>query len=250
MVSTRPINKTPAHDALLKKAWELLVEHNGDIRAIKMDTVVKAAGLSSGAFYNIWPGGLQDFQQSLLEYAIDEGHIAYLDDLIADLAKVTPETMTLAELVRVFSARDSQLIQADPAFRVQVALWARHVSDVRVAEVLGESYRCLNEKYAKTYETVTQVYGRRWCPPWTPFRFATVVTALAEGLAIRRAVDPHSVPQDIQRDQEGDSPWDLFGITVAAILTSATEKDTDADPRYWSDMAELGTAPGVGRART
>ncbi len=239
MASSHSINKTPAHDALLKAAWELLVEHSGDMRAIKMDTVVKAAGLSSGAFYNIWPGGLQDFQQSLLEYAIEEGHVAYLDDLIADLAKTTPDTMTLAELVRVFSARDAQLILAYPAFRVQVALWTRHASDVRVAEILGDSYRSLNERYAQTYDAVARAYGRRWCPPWTPYRFATVVTALAEGLAIRRAVDPHSVPQDLQPDQDGDSPWDLFGITVASILTSATEKDTDAEPGYWTDVAEL-----------
>lgn len=239
MASTRPINRTPAHDTLLKSAWALLVKHNGDIRAIKMDTVVKAAGLSSGAFYNVWPGGLQDFQQSLLEYAISEGHVAYLDDLLTELAAVTPETMSLAELIRAFSARNSKLIQADPAFRVQVALWARHASDGRVAEVLGESYRGLNETSAENYGAVAQLYGRRWCPPWTAFRFATVVTALAEGMAIRRAVDPGSVPEDLERDHDGGSTWDLFGITIAAILSTATEKDTDAEPSYWRDAAEL-----------
>lgn len=232
------INKTPAHDSLLKAAWVLLVENNGDMRAVKMDHVVKAANLSSGAFYNVWPGGLQDFQQSLFEYALDEGRISYLENMIDDLAQATPATIALSELVRIFGAFDSQQIQADPAFRVQMSLWARHASDKHAAETLGQSYRDLSKKYIEVYETLVQSYGRRWTPPWTAGYFATVLTGLAEGLALRQSVDPDSVPQALERNKDG-SPWDLFGIATASLLSRATEKITDTEDGSWVAVADL-----------
>lgn len=233
------INKTPAHDKLLLAGWELLLERSGDLMAVKMKDLVERSGLTSGAFYNVWPGGIADFQTSLLEFAFARDRIAYFTELVKSLEGVTPNVMPLSEVARVFGGVDADKLLNDPVYPVQVALWARHRSDPRVTETLGRSYREFGGEWANVYTTILDNYGRRWREPWTSDLFATSLTGLAEGLTMRRAVDPASTPSDLAAPGGEERPWTLFALCAGTLLAAATEPAKGRARAAWAAVAEL-----------
>lgn len=236
------VKRTPAHDALLKEGYDLLIKYEGDIGRVKMQDVAKRAGLTSGAFYNVWPGGLPAFQQSLLEFALAAEHISYLNDILSGLESVGPAVMPLTEVVRQFCARDVEHLKRDPGFRVQVALWARHGSDTSVANALRASYEELSGRYVEVYDAVLAAYGRAWRHPFTGISFATLLTALAEGLAMRNAVDPDNTPPELAPADSDAGGWELFGLATATLLASATRPVAGDDTSAWVDLGQLDDA--------
>lgn len=240
-----PIKKTPAYDSLLEAGYALLLEHDGDMGGVKMQEVTKRAGLTSGAFYNVWPNGLPAFQQSLLEFALKAEHISYLGEILGSLESVGPEVTPLSEVARQFGAADAEHLRRDAGFRVQVALWARHGSDAAVAAALGASYREMTVRYVEVYESVLHAYGRTWREPFDAPTFATLLTALAEGLAMRSAVDPESTPADLSPDATSTaSSWELFGLSIAVLLASVTRPVTEAGGSVWEVLRRLDSAAG------
>jgi AcrR family transcriptional regulator len=231
--------QTPAHAKMLEVAYERLLGAHGNLEAVRMQEVVEASGLTSGAFYNVWPGGLKDFRRSLLAYALDASRDTYVDDMLDAMEGIDPEEVPLTELVRGFAAADSTAIVQDPTFVVQVAMWARHSEDPDAAALLGEIYRQFGARYAAVYDGLIARYGRRWKEPFTAQRFATVLTALAEGTALRRAVDPQGVPLDLADPRDPDKPWDLYGLAVVGLVTVATESAKTRVAKPWSFLDTL-----------
>jgi AcrR family transcriptional regulator len=218
--------ESPLRERLLQAGFKMLKEKTlGEIRLLDL---TRAVGTSNGAFYHSWPDGLAGFVRDLTAYALDQAHSAYLTALVSELGQSSPDDMPLREIVRRLGKRDSEGIDEAPAFRAQVALWPEAQRNQSVHDELKRQYeRFAQTMYIPTYAEVLNSYGLEMRPPFTVETLATALTALAEGLALRRAVDPDGVKPPDPLDNEG---WDLFGALGYALLGVV------ARPREGSDM--------------
>ena len=71
--------------------------------------------------------------------------------------------------------------------------------------------------------TALRGYGLRIKEPFDIHLLAVVLTALAEGLAMRWGVDPDAVPETIVENSETGGKSSLFAEAVLAILGWVTE---------------------------
>ncbi|HEU5083225.1 MAG TPA: TetR/AcrR family transcriptional regulator [Acidimicrobiales bacterium] len=120
---------------------------------------------------------------------------------------------------------------------LQHLLWA--VRDQPVAEgssrtgaqVLAERYQDLNAGVLPAYRRSRAAIGREMMPPYTEVDLAVVLTALGNGLEMRRSVDPGAV-----RD-------DLYNDALAAIVLGMTRPVGEQVDRR--ELVDLGRQPAT-----
>ena len=83
------------------------------------------------------------------------------------------------------------------------------------------------------YEEVLRRAGRRMAPPFTVRTLSLAVGSLFDGLTLRRAVDPDTVPDDLGPPPgvpaaSSDERWDTFSALAHVLLMGMTEPDPTA----------------------
>jgi AcrR family transcriptional regulator len=205
----------------------------GEIRLLDLTRAVKT---SNGAFYHTWPDGLAGYVRDLTAHALDRAHSAYLDSIFEQLGEVTPADLPLGDVARVLGRRDSEGIDEAPAFRAQIALWPEAERNQSILDELRRQYQHFAQTiYVPAYTTLIDRYDLEMRPPFTVTTFATALTALAEGLALRRAVDPEGVKPPNALADEG---WDLFGILSYALLGILARPRKGSDVRAALDLVD------------
>ena len=226
---------TPAREALLKAGMELLEEQHGDISEVKMSEAVNRAGVTNGAFYHLWPQGLLAYQEDLLRFAVDPKRMEYVQGMVSALREVVaadPPAMSLTDLIHGFAALDAANLDADKEYRVWIALWARHFGDPSLRQKLGDSYRGLAGEYETVYEELLKGFGLQLRPPFSTRLLATALTAMAEGLCLRRTVDPEAVALPA-----GSGDWEVFGLLILLVTAMVTKKHDSSDTRDAWELA-------------
>lgn len=180
--------------------------------------IAERAGVTTGSFFHHFANA-SEFADALVLSLLDPPEYVEetIDELVdavghVDLLEVMRQSLT--DTWQIFNANDS----ITSRFRVQMHFWAHHNQQLgtptadyaTVADVLRESYNVRQDEAASAWQHLLDHTGRQLLPPFTLDRLATALTSLFQGLAIRHAVDPDRVDDD------------LFADVVVALAASVT----------------------------
>ncbi|GAA3860939.1 hypothetical protein GCM10022243_28910 [Saccharothrix violaceirubra] len=206
------VRQPPSRTRLLRAGRDALLSAGSRILAegLTIEAIVERAHLTTTTFYNNWPN--KD------RFGLVGGKEKFLDDLLGTLADGTAYAPLVfpggtgdpRRLVRDRALQDFRALCADPAARARLflATFARgHTAALRSARV---EYRELSRRTAQACEATLAEWGAVLRKPFGPDSLAVVLTALVEGLALRRVLDPASVPDDLF----GDAAVALLGAVV------------------------------------
>lgn len=165
---------------------------NAGLDHIKVTEVARRANMTTGAIYHHWDS--QDaYRAELMDLLLAPITLQDSELLGGVLELVIAGELSLAELAGLVAWDNLTQLVDNEQFNVQVGFWSRR-SDPEIARRLRASYRELADRRAVSIGLFLAAYGRRMRPPLTEDDLVTSLSALAEGLAIRRAVEPDAVP--------------------------------------------------------
>jgi AcrR family transcriptional regulator len=188
--------------------------------------VAERAGRTTGAFFHHWRS--QDaYQRDLLAYVLDPARIASIDEAREGILGGLREGGDPVRVLEDTARENFQSMQADPYIPLWHALWAKHSSDPYVHELLRRHITSVTGSVAALLHAVVTASGRRFRPPFTLDSLAVAITALAQGLELRVAIQPERVPVSPlggpgERPADGGA-WDLYATTVRTLLEAFTE---------------------------
>lgn len=182
---------------------------------------------TTGAFYNIWPSQA-DFRRALLDHLLSPDRLQGDRTLTGPMdAAARGPAVDVHETVRVSTNLNFDRLKDDPGFRLQHALWTQAGTDPEVRERLRTFYATLSERLVPRYAVLLQRSGLRLRPPFTEETMAVAIAALMEGLCMRWAIDPGSIPDDLGAPpgapSSPDQRWSMFGALVHVLVTGMTE---------------------------
>jgi AcrR family transcriptional regulator len=217
--------------ALLEAGAALLREEpvGSVLSQLTARSVATRAGRTTGAFFHQWRSQ-EAYQRDLLAYVLDPERIASVaeaqDAILGGLRTATDPVQVLED-----TARDNfQSMQADPYIPLWHALWAKHGSDPYVHDLLRQHIRSVTASVEALLDALLTASGRRPRPPFTLDALAVAITAVAQGLELRVAIEPERVPMSPLKgasERVADGEWDLYATTVRTIFEAFTEPAGD-----------------------
>lgn len=185
--------------------------------------IAREAGVTRTTFYAYW--------SSTEEYLHDlAGHLLRADrgtDPRPAGAGIRALADAGTSFSRGFLASADEFIvamAADPRLRVQLGLSSK-LDDPDIADLLRGLTVGTEAIRSERLQTALPAWGRVARSPLEPHHLHAVATSLAEGLAIRHALDPERFPEQI------------FGLTMLSLLLVATRRIDDE--RTLDDVLEV-----------
>ena len=201
-----PADLSP-RDRLVRAAVLELVElplHKA-VGGITTAQVARRAGVTTGSFFHHFANAVEFADAIALSYAqppsdVDEA-IEEINESLLDVHLLDIMRGSLTDAWNVFHSDD--LMRT--SFRVQMHLWAHHDQPLSrpvdgfetLADILRRTYRQRQDEAAGVWGALLERTGRKILPPFTLESIAAALNSLFEGLAIRAAVDPDSVPDEL-----------------------------------------------------
>jgi AcrR family transcriptional regulator len=198
--------------------------------AVSTRAITERAGVTTGSFFHHFRN-----RAHFAEVLADE-FVALWD---ANVRRVLAEVEGLAAVggadgVRASASSEWAVLDGNhPMAGLQRLLWVvrdqplSDDSDVLAGTVLGDAYRSLTETLQPAYDRVLDALRREPLPPFTSTDLAVVLTALADGLQMRGAVDCDGI-------RDG-----LYVDIVTAIVISITRPLTERAERTELSALEI-----------
>jgi BetI-type transcriptional repressor, C-terminal len=219
--------------AMLAAACRILLETPGpDVLSVLRPVEVARRSdppRTTGAFYNIWPTHA-DFRRAVLDYVLSLSRFHGDRDALDAMVSVADSPLGLDVMVRQIANFRFEAMRANPATKLQVALWARHAADPEIADRVKALYDGISDRVNPFYAAVFERTGRRMRAPYTIEQLSVALTALIEGLHLRWAVDPGAVADEVAPPPGADDtegPWTLFASTAYVLIMGMTEAVAD-----------------------
>jgi AcrR family transcriptional regulator len=202
-------------------------------------TIADAAGVTTGSFFHHFRNRAE-FANAVAE-RFQELWAERVEHLVANSQLVSDEQAD-PDVVRS-AARDEWGALTRPSATVQLQhlLWVareRAVADdasVAASDLLAEAYGALTDAVRPAYEQALEAAGREMLPPFRLDDLSVLMTAFAEGLQMRAAVDPSSVREDLYVD--GVAAF-YIGITRPRAERVGVVDRTDDLPTLEARMAQ------------
>lgn len=187
---------------------------------------------TTGAFYRRWPNR-EAYLSDLLDYALAQTRLGGTDDertrrMLESLADRPP----ISRLIALVAAAELDDLAQDPWLALQLCLWPDSRRQEQVREHLQNSYESTSDTWQFAYDMVVNMYRLSLRPDVSTRRLAVLLTALVDGMAIRKVLDPDSVdddlmPEGVQAMVLGilDPTLDTSGMTVADALDALSSND-------------------------
>lgn len=230
----------PAADRLFEAVAWLVVERGAELlaRSLRPEDVTDRAGKGRASYYRT--AGFPDASGASTSVAGDDGtRLAVLEAALdrslrfsaADLHQVldgidnyiaasvageVDPSVSPEAFIRMMAAENFDWVSEDPVMSVQIVAAAVAPSSPAVAASLRRFYTTVTDEYGAAYERLLNHWGYRLRHPFTPASIATVLMAMSEGLALRRA--------------SGDPvASDEFASAMAALARSTFVRSGDLD---------------------
>jgi AcrR family transcriptional regulator len=234
--------------------------------AVSTRAITERAGVTTGSFFHHFRN-----RAHFAEVLADE-FVALWE---ANARRVLAEVEGLAEVggadgVRATATSEWTALDGDQAMAgLQHLLWVARDqplgddSDVRAGTVLGDAYRSLTETLEPAYDHVLDALRREPLPPFTTADLAVVLTALADGLQMRGAVDCDGIRDglyvdivtaiviSITRPLTERTELSALEIELGARGDGPADLDLDDDPaagETWRQIADAAAPLFAGRA--
>lgn len=199
---------------------------------IRLSSVLRRAGLTTGAAYRIWEDQTA-YQRDLALEAIRYREKVSNEETVARVvpAMLDPD-QPWQEAIRRGSEVNLRSYPEDVAFLTTLAIRASSYSDpVLLAAGLRRHDEAL-ASYSEVYSAVLAWSGRRLRAGFTLHDLATALAAIAEGFGIQNAAGvPHErLSLDGTASGPGELDWSLLAVCAVAVSERMTEPDPDAPP--------------------
>lgn len=224
-------------ERFLANGWEALRERLGygdDDSSSTLSDIPLLAGIgptlavgedTTGAFYRRWPNR-EAYLSDLLEYALAQTRLGGADEeRTRRLLEKLSSRPSLSELIELVARNELDDLAQDPWLGLQLCLWPDSRHQDRVREQLRRTYDSASDAWELAYDMVVNMYRLSLRPDTSTRRLAILLTALVDGMAIRKVLDPDSVdddlmPEGVQAMVLGilDNHLDTDGMTVAEAL--------------------------------
>ncbi len=177
-------------EALLDAGLALLAEVAEDVllRALTVRAVAGRTGRSTGAFYHYW-GTQEEYLHDLIGHLLRPEHLVDADPITElDAARI-------AELFTTYTLR----LADDPGMRTMLLLWSMPDADGRVRAAMREVYRLYQRESAGAFRRILAATGAELVAGITFEDLAAMMAGIADGVAVRRRVDPDGVTAEAVR---------------------------------------------------
>lgn len=227
-------------DLLIRTGLAMLLDRGitAGVSHIRLQEVVKRAGLTTGAAYRLWAD--QDaFHHDLAVAAArwrSDVPVAQTWGRIGDLVGSRAPLMEVVRQgaqahVDTFDDEERSRQRSARSFLTALALRASSASwpDLQDASVARHTDSV--REFAALYSTLLGAYRRRMREPFTVEDFTVAMAALGEGFALH-AIEgiPHPHLQWPHPPGVGED-WTLFGVSVWALIEGYTEpEEGNAEP--------------------
>ncbi len=218
---------------LLDTAVEMLFEEGirAGVSHIRLQDVVKRAGLTTGAAYRVWENQ-PAFHQDLVATAVRwRGMGPPTTQTIAAIQPVVESGGSLDDVIRVGSECHVQGVQSpadgliasmeDLVFSLALRIGSRH--DPMLRQASQERHHATADAFTRLYEAMAQVYARRFIPPFTVEHLAAAFAAVTEGFAVQTVIDIDHPTVELSFDGEESSTWTLLGFCLKVLVDAMTE---------------------------
>jgi AcrR family transcriptional regulator len=237
-----------AHGAALIDASGLAVSFD----ALRMDDLIRDAGVSRSSVYRLWPTRDAYLGDLLAEIGRRTGaDLAHRDAfaLVARTLRAKPEVLATAE-TRIAALYEAMRVAirdtfygtvSSTAWRTSIALavTAPSIDDEATAhallDALAERQRILSDRLVGYYRAAIPAFGFRLRPQfgddWSTF--AVLVNATIQGLSILRPHSPELTDAERLLSPAADIPaaaWSLSALSFAALFQFFFEADPGFDP--------------------
>lgn len=214
---------------LISTGMEMLLDRgiSAGVAHIRLQEVVRRAGLTTGAAYRLW-ADQDDFHRDLAVAMARWRHDRPAESSVLAVEELLRSGKPLDEVIRLAAVRHVQSFDGDGGtggsrtsrlFLIALALraTAQTWDDLKVAS--NERHEESVEEFVTFYRMLMSAYGFRMRTPYTIRDFAVAMAALGEGFALH-AIEGLDHPMlTIDVDDEGPpGEWTLFGICVRGLV--------------------------------
>lgn len=204
---------------------------------IRLQNVLRRAGLTTGAAYRIW-AGQEDFQRDLAEEATLHRRDTYqpigpTTDVIAHLLETGGP---MDEVVRV--ATNSHIASYDRSqqsdletdrFLTILALRAAALGSEQLRRASLLRHEESIDSFMELYSGLAQLYGIRVREDRRLRDFANIVAALGEGFAVQAIEGEEIAVIEVAGADGVKREWTAFGRAIWAAIGEFFEPDPDAE---------------------
>jgi len=193
--SGSPAPRSPQRrDDLLDAGIELLQEVAPEVmlRALTVRAVARRTNRSTGAFYHYW-GTQEEYVHDLIRHLLRPEQMLDADPLGDELARLDGSVLDASTIARLFDRYASQMAD-DPTMRTMLLLWSLPDEDGQVRSALRDVYRRYQRETSDAYERIVAGTQAELIAGVSFDDVAAMLAAMADGVALRRRVDPDSLP--------------------------------------------------------
>lgn len=224
MAKRRTLDET--RERLLRAGAELLGEHglSVSLERLTLIDVCRRAGLSTaGSGYKIW-SDQEAFRSDVLHHLLLRRSAAAIaayraDDLVADATDLP----SFDELIRTVTGLITEIDEV--RYPTYLAVWLAQRTDPDLKAIFATSESEWLDGLAAFLTRTLAAYDREIIPPFDAPTLAVTLSAIVEGLMIRRRSTPELVPEVVTLPTgPGGSAqdWTPFGLGARAILHAWT----------------------------
>jgi AcrR family transcriptional regulator len=216
--------------AFLEAGTEILFRTSHDPAAgvPSLLAVCRETGLSSGAFYRCWPTQ-SAFLRDLVHHALAPIEVVGGDPVTAAFAALGKGELS-AELVGSLADWSVTSAVESPAVRAQLLLWSL-TDDPEVIDALGEVHRAYQTTFAEFYRRLFEGTNARLVDGITYEHLAVMLTALLDGLTIRRRIDPEAADVHVVSSM-------ALALLCGLFMTPVdSEEDPNPGFRSWTNLS-------------
>lgn len=211
---TRAERQQETREALLRSAAKIFAQRG--FHAASVDEIAEAAGYSVGALYSNFAN-----KEDLLHATAER----YVSDQVERWAASFNDAQTLEGEIRAPADAHISSVTEDPEqFLLFIELWAHAVRNPQMRPRFAAGWNASKEFFVKAARQTAADAGLQLSDARAD-DLAAVLDALGLGLAMRKLVDPDTVPDDLFARLLGDLIPALFS-TWQAEATTANKAST------------------------
>ena len=199
---------------------------------IRLSSVLRRAGLTTGAAYRIWDDQVAYQRDLALEAVRYRDAVSNEGTVAAVIPEILDPSGTWQEAIRLGSEANLRSYPADVAFLTSLAIRASSYNDPGLIESGLQRHAEALASYSELYETVLRWSRRRLRPGFTLHDLAAAMAAISEGFGLQNAAGvPHErLTLDPRAGAPGDREWSLLAVCAVAVCEQLTEPDPTAPP--------------------
>lgn len=227
---------------LIETGMEMLLDRgiSAGVAHIRLQEVVRRAGLTTGAAYRLW-ADQDDFHRDLAVAMARWRHDRPAESSVEAVEALLASGVPLDEVIRLAAVRHVQSFDGEEGvgesrtsrlFLIALALraTAQTWTDLKVAS--SERHEESVAEFVTFYRMLMDAYGYRMRTPFTIRDFAVAMAALGEGFALHAIEGLDHPVFRISVETEGPpGEWTLFGICVRALVHDFMVLKDEDSPR-------------------